>query len=441
MTAERKTYIFKPTADSMGPIAVGSGESLRDAMRDAAKSIRGRRGVAGDQLADLLEQGRAHQLRVPESRFADFREHGFSTRETALIAEVITSHGDMATLAGNFTGGAEALLADLQSRYKREAMRMGLQLSMIDWLEVLEQLELPSHMRAELEGGASQSQGFDGLQENGSESPPIAARVIPPEVIEILSRCYVEGANLYLPKMRLDRALYAKVDDVLRALGGKWVGRKIQAHVFEEDPAPLLDIAVSTGTFVKPQDFGYFPTPAALVERAIALADLRPGMKALEPQAGQGAIAIRMAQILGIDNVTVVELLHSNARKLVEAGFSAVNRVDFLTLDPVPIYDRIIMNPPFNRLADVDHIMHATKFLKPDGRLVAFSSPSWTFNSASKAAQFRDFVGECEGVVEEVDSGAFKESGTNIATRLICMDAENFPWYRDVAVQRERARA
>ena len=52
-----------------------------------------------------------------------------------------------------------------------------------------------------------------------------------------------------------------------------------------------------------------------------------------------------------------------------------INR-DFLTMKPgdIPQVDKIIMNPPFDRGGDCDHVRHAFQFLKPGGVLVAVMS-------------------------------------------------------------------
>jgi protein-L-isoaspartate O-methyltransferase len=268
-----------------------------------------------------------------------------------------------------------------------------------------------------------------------------AGRQIDPAVLGILSRCRVEGMNVRLPDERLDRKLYQKVDEVLRALGGRWVGKKTMAHVFEESPAPVLDVALGTGTFTKPQDFGYFPTPPNLVEHILDMAALEPGMTVLEPSAGQGAIALAAAQRIGsIDLVTVCELLPGNAKKLREAGFAAVKEQDFLGVAPEPLYDRVVMNPPFSGSADVKHVMHAAKFLKPDGRLVAITSPSWDHNSFAISKEFKEFLGEAEASIQKVEAGAFRESGTEVATRIVAMNAANFPWNRQAPAAHNQMR-
>lgn len=351
--------------------------------------------------------------------------HDYLSNETHLVAASFGSDLAARETVARVGGAASAVRKALGS----QARRLSVDLHMVDWSEVAaecapqadavapEQGVAAAGPRADASGGAV----LDLLQGG-------AGRKIDPDVLAILRQCTTSGLHVHLPDIRLSRALYAKVNEVLVALGGKWVGRKVQAHEFDQDPAAVLDVAVGTGTFVKPQDFGYFPTPAAVVDRLMRLARLEPGMKVLEPEAGTGAIALAAAQIVGFDLVTPIELLPGNARKLREAGFSFVNQVDFLTVDPIPIFDRVLMNPPFAGMADVAHVMHATRFLKPDGLLVAITSPSWSHNTSRKAAAFRDFVEECEGEVEEVERGAFRESGTDVTTRLVVLEAEKMPW-------------
>ena len=193
----------------------------------------------------------------------------------------------------------------------------------------------------------------------------------------------------------------------------------------------LLDAVVSSGVYLNPKDYGFFATARPEADRVIALARLEYGMKVLEPQAGRGGIAIPLAEAVGgKEFVTLCELLEGNVQKLREAGFPKENIVhgDFLAVAPQPAFSRVIMNPPFGRLQDIDHFMHAAKFLEPDGRIVAIMSPSWEFHSSKKAQEFRDFVEECSGEVEQIDAGAFKSVGTNVRTTIIAIDAENFPW-------------
>lgn len=254
-----------------------------------------------------------------------------------------------------------------------------------------------------------------------------ATRRIDDDALTVLRRCTADARAIYLPPGQLDRKLYEKISKVLEVLGGKW-NRSAKGHVFEQDASVVLEVARITGTYMDPKDFGFFRTQEEWLQQAVMdAADLEPGMLTLEPNGGWGDLAEPAAAIVGKENVITCELLPANVQRLKDKGFS-VMAGDFLQMTPEPIFDRVIMNPPFDRLADVSHVTHAAKFLKPTGKLVAIMSPSFTFNSAKKAQAFRDLMEMAGEVVQEVDSGAFKSSGTMVRTVIVSMDAARLPW-------------
>jgi hypothetical protein len=121
---------------------------------------------------------------------------------------------------------------------------------------------------------------------------------------------------------------------------------------------------------------GFFPTPPAVAARLFELLQVEPGMSLLEPSAGLGHLA-EIARTAGAD-VTCVERVRSLAEVLERKGFRTVCG-DFLT-DSVLVgfpaeFDRIAMNPPFERGADVEHVRRAVDYLKPGGQLVAVVTP------------------------------------------------------------------
>lgn len=259
-------------------------------------------------------------------------------------------------------------------------------------------------------------------------------RKIDAEVMNILQRCRTEGSNLYLPNEQLPRNLYQRVDEVLRDLGGHWVGRKTKAHVFDaENPDDLLDAVLSTGCYTSSKDYDFFWTGENEANRVIELAEIQPSMRILEPSAGRGALALPAAQAAGnLSFVTCIELMGRNADVLHKLGFPTVYRRDFLEIEPDPIYDRVVMNPPFSKQNDIRHIRHAMNFLKPDGRLVAISSVGWEQRMNSRLAdEFRNLMHEVNADIQKIAAGAFSHAGTQVATRIITMDAVNFPWYAD----------
>jgi len=93
------------------------------------------------------------------------------------------------------------------------------------------------------------------------------------------------------------------------------------------------------------------------------IANIRPGMLVLEPEAGRGDIAFACIDAGAI--VDCYELMQANFDFLASSGrFNSVHHMDFLEATPEPIYDRIVMNPPFLKQADIKHVQHALRFLK-----------------------------------------------------------------------------
>lgn len=238
------------------------------------------------------------------------------------------------------------------------------------------------------------------------------------EVLKVIGAANVEGNKLFLTG-QLDRNLYQRTDKVLQAAGGKW-NRAQKAHVFDSCAESRIQQMLSSGDIVIPQDFGYYPTPEPVVQMLMDLADVQPGMLCLEPSAGQGAIATAVAKVAG--GVMCVELLEQNVAKLLETF--DVYYGDFLQLSPNvhAIYDRIVMNPPFEKQADIKHVLHAFDFLKPGGRLVSVMSASVLFRSNKLTQEFRDFVEQHGGTIEPLPEGSFKVSGTMVNTVVVVLD-------------------
>src|SRR5690606_11206052 len=116
------------------------------------------------------------------------------------------------------------------------------------------------------------------------------------------------------------------LDGALSACGGKW-DRKVGGHVFDEDPTDLIESIIETGRYdkpEKPENFGFFPTPNELVREMIAVADLAPNMRCLEPSSGIGNIVTEMAAIVGMENVTTIELQAEKCKVLRSLGFNPI---------------------------------------------------------------------------------------------------------------------
>jgi predicted RNA methylase len=256
----------------------------------------------------------------------------------------------------------------------------------------------------------------------------MANATLSPEVTDVLKRSTITGNVLVLPPGQLDRKLYEAVNKALTNAGGKW--KKGTGHVFPSDPRAKLDLALETGVSVdEKKKFQAFYTPAALAAEVVQLAEVS-GKSVLEPSAGAGAI-VKECFAQGAKHATAVEL--NPEAFLLLGGLSvpslytpgvhfACYEADFLSLSgrTLPAFDRVVMNPPFTKGQDIEHVLHALKFLKPGGRLVAIMSP--TVPASAKFSAGVLAAGCMPAKWRKVPEGTFKESGTNIRTVIAIID-------------------
>lgn len=161
---------------------------------------------------------------------------------------------------------------------------------------------------------------------------------------------------------------------------------------------------------------GFFPTPPALVRYMIAKAELVRGVKILEPEAGAGHIA----EPLWDYDLTLVEVNTKLCEILRDKGFHPIC-ADFLAWETDLRFDRIIMNPPFENLADTLHVRRAFELLAPKGILVAIMGAGAFFREDKKAREFRDWFDKNEGEAEKLPKGSFvaSEVSTGVNTYLV----------------------
>lgn len=163
---------------------------------------------------------------------------------------------------------------------------------------------------------------------------------------------------------------------------------------------------------------GYFPTPAPVSEHIKnAVGFIQDGARVLEPSAGRGNLCEFIRDEFNGALIKAFEINHDLATLCELKGFDCAH-VDFMTLEPLSIYDYVIMNPPFESLQDCAHVRRAFDWLTNGGQLVAIMSPSFTFNGSSKALEFRKWAANVGATWQELPAGSFKESGTGVNTVL-----------------------
>jgi 16S rRNA A1518/A1519 N6-dimethyltransferase RsmA/KsgA/DIM1 with predicted DNA glycosylase/AP lyase activity len=153
-----------------------------------------------------------------------------------------------------------------------------------------------------------------------------------------------------------------------------------------------------------------------LAAELVALLDLQPGARVLEPSAGLGRLLDALAP-KAPSAVVAVEIAPACAGVLFQqdrAGIS-IRQADFLKLAPAELglFDAIVMNPPFHARTDIRHILHAMKFLKPGGRLAAICMAG-----NSRELALRHFAKSWI----PLPPGAFRAEGTNTPTVMLRID-------------------
>lgn len=242
------------------------------------------------------------------------------------------------------------------------------------------------------------------------------------DVLAVLRRSAIVDGVLRLPDERLERSLYAAVDKALQAIGGKW-DRKVGGHTFA-DPAALneaLSSAIVSGTVAPPSKNGYFPTPEPLARHIVGIAEIESDHLVLEPSAGQGHLADIIAEIVPKNRIVCIEPLSENQAVLAQKGYALFAR-DFFECSPYPVFDRVVMNPPFENQADIAHVRRAFLCLKPGGRLVAIMSPGFTFRQDKIALAFAAAIARQGAHVEANPPGSFRESGTDVSTVTVVIN-------------------
>jgi protein-L-isoaspartate O-methyltransferase len=156
-----------------------------------------------------------------------------------------------------------------------------------------------------------------------------------------------------------------------------------------------------------------FPTPKATAEYVIELADIGPGMRVLEPSAGTGALLDELP--FAVD-VVAVEIMYSLVRILREKypAYSIVDG-DFLEVGRgLGVFDRIVMNPPFDHGLDIKHIIYARSLLSYGGRLVAI---------CADGPRQRETFEPIADLYEPLPEDTFAAQGTRVRTAIVVIEA------------------
>lgn len=168
-----------------------------------------------------------------------------------------------------------------------------------------------------------------------------------------------------------------------------------------------------------------YSTPERLARRMVELSDIRPGMRVLEPSAGDGILADCIRAACPGAYLDVVEIQPALQSVLVQKGHRLVG-ADIFDCRAGPVYDRVVLNPPFTSLLDLWHIWYCFDFLKPGGRETTIASAESVNGPSTRSEAFRLWLRQQQAWTEALPggpNGIFMESQrpTQVFTNLIVL--------------------
>ena len=218
--------------------------------------------------------------------------------------------------------------------------------------------------------------------------------------------------------------------DKVNQLLGEFYGNPIPEERAPDDDDSGLHAPKTTLA----KNYGFYPTPSDAAARLLEAARLyrhkdELPLEILEPSAGTG----NLARLL-VNEGAVVDCVEVHADRAAElhrfGNYRRVITCDFLKVQPNTLYDRVVMNPPFDRERDIDHVMHALKFLKPAGRLVAIMSAGTEFRETRKSQAFRELMASMNADWRDLPAGSFASVGTYCNTLILSVRKDGTRSYR-----------
>lgn len=210
---------------------------------------------------------------------------------------------------------------------------------------------------------------------------------------------------------RLQKAGITETDELAAAV--ECFDTLLQSAVIPPDPNAirLRDMLYRAKMYQK-GDIQF--TPPELAKELVALAGVRKDSRVLEPEAGIGNIADAAKEVT--DHVDCIERMTDFCEILKLKKHNVIGN-DLLTAETAPIYDAVVMNPPFSE--ECEHIKRAFDFLRPGGSLVAVCSSSIQWKSTRKYEQFRDWLSEHTHSIDECGA---KFEMTGVHTVVLVVD-------------------
>lgn len=179
------------------------------------------------------------------------------------------------------------------------------------------------------------------------------------------------------------------------------------------------DLRSQGGALAK--DLSFYPTPEAVVALLLRDTYISAGQRILEPSAGTGNI-VRGLLATTAARVDAIEIDPGRvgALRAISDPRLRVTEANFLQMHPTPVYDHVVMNPPFYGTHWMEHVTHAFDFLAPGGTLISVLPISAELGETAKHEEFRRWAEARKAgwslKFHDLPSESFATSGTRINT-------------------------
>jgi hypothetical protein len=170
---------------------------------------------------------------------------------------------------------------------------------------------------------------------------------------------------------------------------------------------------------------GYFPTPTPLADKLVENLRLEPGAKVLDPSAGEGSLLRAVGRRYPSATRHAAEIAAPLREILQRREGVPVVANDIFSYDPGTYYDAVVINPPFEKAAWMDHLKAAFELLKPGGHLAAIVPAGFQFREDAKHRAFREWFWDNGGEMAEKLPQA-KFGRTKVSTVLLVMQKDPY---------------
>lgn len=178
----------------------------------------------------------------------------------------------------------------------------------------------------------------------------------------------------------------------------------------------------------------FYPTPAELADKMVAMADLKRVHFVLEPSAGKGDLVTAIENKMRYAGYSEYTDKHgsqveidcieqdSNLQNLLKGAGKRLVYDDFLNFETFKRYDLILMNPPFS--AGERHLLKALKMMENGGQVVCLLNAETLKNPYSNIRkELVEKLAQLDAEIEYLD-GTFNEAErtTNVQVALVYVD-------------------